>query len=138
MKKHNLSKSPGIFSEKMPLETQLSLLNEGHPAHISYLEEQIKNFVKLDLKRYMVLNGQLHTSSYKDVCDAIDRPTFLEPDINLSVGSAAKELWSLAVDEDIPDDIYEDRRDIYEGVFSLASPFAWRRKEPRKIYHIKD
>ena len=123
---------------KMPLETQLSLLNDGHPINISFLEEQIKNFVKLDLEKYMVINGKVHQSSYKGVCNAIGRPADRYHKGKLTVGSAAKELWSLVVDEDIPDDIYEDRMDIYEGVFSLASPFAWRRKQPRKVYPIKN
>ncbi len=123
---------------KKPLKTQLSLLQEGHPVHIAYLEEQIKNFVKLDLGKYMELNGTTNLSAFKDICDAIGKPDVPRFDGTLTVGSAAKDLWSLVVDEDIPDEVYEDKMDIYGGVFTLTCPFSWRRKEHRRIYHIKD
>lgn len=121
---------------KMTLEKQIDLLNQGHPVHIDYLEKQIKDFVNLDLEKYMEFKGKVHSPAYNSVINAIDRSCESVQNSALTVGSAAKELWSLVVDEDIPDDVYEDRIDIYEGVYSLSTPFAWRRKEPRSIHQI--
>ncbi len=126
-----------ISFKKMPLKDQLAILDDGHPVNLEYLAEKIKQMTNIELEKYLRIKGDVHRTSYTNICSALGRSTTPGQNGKFTLGEAIKELWSLIADDTIPDRHFEDREDEYCAVFSISAPIAWRRNFVRKTYPLK-